>query len=1268
MDDGAKLRAVRNLRVLDSPPDGKFDDLVALALDVTGAPMGCISIFDHDRVWFKYGNGFESEDVAAATALCSATLDLNEVFVSPNVAHEPRFTSCEIPENVQSYAAAPLIDRDGHRIGNLCLFDTRALELSVKQKESLARIGRQVAHHLNELEPETKASLQAREILESITDGFFTLDRLFNLTYLNDLALSQFAPGKRKQDLIGTNFWTLFPDAEHSSFGKNYRRCMEKREPVTFEEFYEPVNVWGEIRCYPNDSGISVFFKDITERKMAAIEKDRVFNLSPDLMCITEQGYFTRVNPAMVKLFGFTELELLSRPVYSFVHPDDLPVIAEARSRLNNQTKPVESLSRYICKDGTLRSISWQAVREGEKNYCVGRDITVLKKMEKIEASELKFRNLAESLPQIVFTSGIEGELTYLNGRWGEYTGLDVNDLSADAWLNAIHPDDVPAMLNEYAACMTENRSFEFRYRLKGRDGNFRWHLGRTVLIKDENGQIIQRIGTATDIHDQIKAQNSVLEFKQRADAIINNAPILLWACDVHGNFTFYEGNAQKALGITSKDRLGKNIFELYGERAEISGNTRRALTGETTKDQAQIGKVWMENTFVPLFDQNKQVVGVVGLSIDISDRKAEEIERKKSEELFHKSSWGIAISGPDFHYLQVNPSFAKLHGRSAESLVGKHVTEIFDAQSRADFYLRKEDYSTISRRTHEAVHVRADGTTFPSRVDVSVVYGDDGSVKYHIATVTDLTDSKTADRARDDAERERAEMALETKMAIEASRMKSDFLANMSHEIRTPINGIVGMSNLLGETTLTKEQRGFLSAITQSSESLLGIVNDVLDFSKIEAGKLEMEEIDFDLGKLLSGIESTMGMIARNKELSLSLELPADLPKSVRGDAGRLRQILNNLVSNAIKFTPTGHISVNARVLNKLDDGAVLQFEITDSGIGISESAKQRLFQPFNQADASTTRKFGGTGLGLSICKHLVEQFNGQIGVNSSEGKGSTFWFTARLKDGAPLSTQTAPKFNFNLREQLTWSPRVLIAEDNLVNQTIVMHLMKKMGLRAEAVVNGRQVLEQLTKEKYDLILMDCQMPEMDGYEATRAIRASRELAWAGIPIIALTANAVTGDREKCIAAGMNDYVSKPIEFEDLARAMLACFSIGPADMSEGPLDRETIENLDKLDPTGNKRVLKDVIKLFRDETPDRAAAIRQGLQENNPQRVMDEAHSLKSSSALLGAKSLSLLAAQIEERGRQGNMEAAAELMFSMEAQIREVFAGLDSIAKKS
>jgi PAS domain S-box-containing protein len=518
--------------------------------------------------------------------------------------------------------------------------------------------------------------------------------------------------------------------------------------------------------------------------------------------------------------------------------------------------------------------------------------------------------------------------------------------------------------------------------------------------------------------------------------------------------------------------------------------------------------------------------------------------EKQQAEERYRifmdNSPLIAAIKDEASRYVYINEPYGRILKRSIEQTRGLHTSNLFGPETA-------QEIEQHDREVFECGHSRQ----FEERIATP-----DGMERTWLAFRFPLPATGSQRLigmlALDISARKKAEEDLNAakELAESAALVKSQFLANISHEIRTPMNGIIGLTELALAAELNAEQRETISLIKFSAESLLGIVNDVLDFSKLEAGKLALDPIAFDLRELLAECAGLLQVLAERKGLRLVLDLTTDVPRHVVGDPMRLRQILLNLLSNAVKFTPAGEVRLAATVQARQGLAINVRFTVSDTGVGIPKDKQQLIFERFSQADASTTRKFGGTGLGLAISSRLVAMMNGQIWVESRLGEGSRFHFTAQLAERAEKPViQRESAAHSRLLQNATPKLRILIAEDNRVNQIVVERFLKARGHSIEVVDNGRKALEILERESFDLFITDVQMPEVDGYEATAAIRAREKFSGKRLPILGLTAHGFAHDRELCLAAGMDAYLSKPVRQEELHRtiAELAGLALAP-------------------------------------------------------------------------------------------------------------------------
>ncbi len=639
---------------------------------------------------------------------------------------------------------------------------------------------------------------------------------------------------------------------------------------------------------------------------------------------------------------------------------------------------------------------------------------------------------------------------------------------------------------------------------------------------------------SALNIRQQSGTEKELKESEQKYRELSLQLPQTTFELDALGNLVFINRFGSQVFGYTHDDlAAGLNILQIVAEedKERVSQDINLAMQGNAQAREYRLKKK-DGSTFpaiaysIPIVKEGR-TVGLRGIFLDISERKRTELALKESENKFRvlaeKSLVGVYIV-QDWKFKYVNPRFAEMFGYSVEEMISKMGPR--DIASADDLEKIADGIQDKLVGENGPLYYEIIGITKKGDLVNILVFGSMTSYESSpavVGTALDITERKHIEE----------DLMIAKEAAEAAARAKSEFLANMSHEIRTPMNAVIGMTSLILETDLNLEQKEYLETIKNSGKALLSIINDILDFSRIESGKIDLECHPFILSSCIEEALKLISTLASEKGLELHYTAEGDISEVIAGDKSRIRQVLVNLLSNAVKFTQKGEIEVRAKASKLADDNYEIQFSVRDTGIGISQETLDRLFQPFSQADASTSRKYGGTGLGLAISKRLVELMGGRIWVESVEGKGSTFYFTIQAKKSTIPVNKALPVFMHQDHPKQTRELSILLAEDNMVNQRMAILMLKKLGYNADKVANGLEVLLALESKSYDLILMDVQMPEMDGLQATREIR--RRWPLGGPKIVALTAHAIAGDREKCLEAGMDDYLCKPINLGDL-------------------------------------------------------------------------------------------------------------------------------------
>ena len=1054
--------------------------------------------------------------------------------------------------------------------------------------------------------------------------------------------------------------------------------------------------------------------QEVVERKRAVEqlrESETVFQTAFDhapngIALFTPDGRFVQVNFAFCEILGYTKEELLARDFKTITHRYDLGIaLANMRRLLAGEFTTCQQENRHLHKLGheVLVLTSLSIVRDGEHKpqYFIAqiKDITERKRAE-------AERRVIEKIVQGVITTSNLDELFNLAHRAIRKL------LSAENCFIALHDPSDDLM------------HFDF------------W----------------------IDKFDQSPSTRPVSK-----------------------NFTSYVLRNGQPLLLT--DEIEKQLYE-QGE-VEASGTDSPSWLGVPLRTRSRIIGVLVVQDYDKEFAYSQRdlaFLSAVGDQLALAierkkiemELKAKERELSEAQQIANLGSWEWDVQANRMHWSDEHNRIFGLTGATNESLVT---------------YVHPDDQKLVANAIEEALAervfpaftyriVRGDGTERTVQANGKVIVDDTGCIKRMVGTTQDITELKRLE----------LELISARDAALESTRLKSEFLANMSHEIRTPMNGVMGMTELLLDTDLTGEQLEFTQTIKSSGDALMGVINEILDFSKIEAGKVFIEKVDFDLLPIVEGPVDLLAGRAQAKGVEIACMIETDVPHALRGDGGRVRQVLTNLMGNAVKFTESGEVVLRVTKQSDNNTHVTLRFAISDTGIGISEEAQHRLFQAFIQADGSTTRKYGGTGLGLTISKQLVELMGGEIGVESTLGIGSTFWFTLTFEkytgglaitppanahlegvrvlivddnetnrrivqhqiaswgmestcvaggaaaltslrqeavkgtkyDLVILDMQMPEMDGFTLASAIKNDPaisstrllvltslgqrgecellaragiarcltkpvkqsqlfdtlamimadesgltttaskatvmekthqhqasnrtmRILLAEDNPVNQAVALSQLRKLGYQVDAATNGVEVLEALKRFPYPIVLMDCQMPELDGYEATAEIRRREAGLSTRTVIIAMTAHALEGEREKCLSVGMDDYLSKPVRVSELA-AMLEHWS-APRNREEKSVatsgskqigevfDLAVLESLAELQEGNSPDLINELIELYLNDTTRVLAELRTALIDEDAGALRRGLHSLKGSSFNLGVRRMSALCAELEQ-----------------------------------
>jgi PAS domain S-box-containing protein len=1275
-------------------------------------------------------------------------------------------------------------------------------------------------------------------LMDNLPDTIYFKDRASQFIRINTALANKFELSHPAQAVGKTDF--DFHSAEHAQKARSDEQeiirtgqpLVGKEEQVTRPDGSMP---WFSITKMPlrdaNGNIIGTFgvSRDITIRKRAeaALKEERhlhhmLMDNLPDLIYFKDrESRFTRINLALMEKYGLSDPgQAIGKTDFDFYPAEQAGEFKRDEEEIIRTGQPIigkEEMGSWRDGHVTWVTTTKMPLRDADGNimgtFGVSRDITIRKRAEEeLRESEERYRLLFERNMAGVFRTTLDGRILDCNCAMANILGY-ASPLEAPGHnvLELYYSAEDRANLVE--KLKAEGRVTNYEMTLRRKEGSPAWLMGNINLVPHgaNSPPIIE--GTFIDITKRkvAEAENAHLAL------VVNSSDDAIFSTNREGIIATWNVGAEGVYGYTAEEIKGKHLFILIPENRQgfVAANQEKLCRGgaflhfEAEHVRKDGSKIQVMLTLSPIKDALGVVTGASIISRDITSRKQAEGELRERESVLcaitDSAQDAILMMDPQGRVSFWNQAAERILGYAREEALGRGLHELLAPKRYLDAHRRqfpeflRTGCGNAVGKSVELDALRKDGREINVALSLSAVQIKDG---WHaVGILRDITEQKRAE----------VELRLAKEAAEAASRVKSEFLANMSHEIRTPMNGIMGMTELALDTPLNSEQREYLTMAKDSADSLLALINDILDFSKIEAGKLSLDPTEFNLNDVLANTLRSLSVRASQKGLEIAWGENIKVPERVIGDAGRLRQVIVNLVGNAIKFTEQGEVAVGLEVESQQGESLVLHFTVRDTGIGIAPEAQECIFEAFTQADNSMNRKYGGTGLGLTISSRLVQMMGGKIWLDSTLGEGTTFHFTARfsqakgavpeslptdvfkLRDlsvlvvddnftnrrildgmlkrwsmrpemvsngeagiaaleraasaGSPfplvlLDARMPEMDGFTLAERIRQNPKlagstivmltsagqrgdaarcrelgiaiylikpirqsdlleamlaalgkssqdgpakvvtrhthretwrrfhVLLAEDNTVNQCLAVHLLEKLGHVVTVAANGIEALDLVKKDRFDLVLMDIQMPKMDGFQTTAEIRKEEESSGEHLPIIAMTAHAMEGDRERCLAAGMDGYVAKPIRFEDLAGAIE---SLGQSPEVPGTPATATPRQAQPIDAAaalarveGDAELLQEMVALFFEELPGLLTSVRDTVMAGDAKAMERAAHKLKGSVGNFAAQPAVEAALRLEEMGRRGDLTEVDSAYQALLQEIEPLKSALNGLVK--